>query len=219
MLVKCCLRAPQAIITYQQGHVFPTAAVAALSPPPAAFCRSSSYSSKLHCAHLRLVLAASCTEGILMPEDDGKALQPRHRFPLIRGLKRVQEQLVNTLFSTGKWLLVVIAVQYTLSEVAYALVHSQELLVPSGMLVGVTFAGVAGEVVQELYGDKKYGELPFYLMMLFFALIKLSGPALPIWGLVFLPHFANGGLWQTYLWRKNKKSANVDQYHEKVLAS
>ena len=44
-------------------------------------------------------------------------------------------------------------------------------------------------------------EVPWHLIAIaaFFTFVKLLGPYYPYWGRVFIPHFANGGLWRT-LW-------------------
>lgn len=55
-------------------------------------------------------------------------------------------------------------------------------------------------IIDSLF-DFQDAEVPWHLIAIatFFTFLKLLGPYYPYWGRIFIPHFANGGLWRT-LW-------------------
>ena len=65
--------------------------------------------------------------------------------------------------------------------------------------------------------DCQDAEVPWHLiaMAIFFTLIKLPGPYYPYWGRIFIPHFANGGLWRTlwfaFLWNRRPQKETLQQ--------
>lgn len=154
------------------------------------------------------------TENIDMENTPIKLLEvcpePVRKFPWKKAACRVIQQLFQPILGVAKRLLIPILAVTFLMEASYCIAQNKELFIPIGMLAGCVFAEILKETAVELYQNFKEGGFPWHLLAMasFFSLIKVSGPYYPYWGRIFLPHFANGGLWQTIWltrnWHKNE---------------
>ncbi|CAM6050727.1 unnamed protein product [Sphagnum compactum] len=133
-------------------------------------------------------------------------------------------RLADLLWVTGKWLAIPVLLVSALSEVSYTLMQEKIFLIPAGMLGGFAFAGMVKETALEMceaLESVQVTEVPWHIIVVgfFFLLVKAMGPHFPAWGRVVLPHFANGGLWQTMRllnqWRRHearKTKVELDQH-------
>lgn len=127
--------------------------------------------------------------------------EPIKVFPWGRAYNNFFHRLFRLTFEVAKWLFIPVLFVSSLSEMTYCGWQNKELLIPIGMLAGIYLAGIFKETAIELSENLQEGGFPWHLVIIgaFFALIKFPGPYYPYWGRIFLPHFANGGLWRT-LW-------------------
>lgn len=154
------------------------------------------------------------TENVDMDNTPIKLLEicpePVRRFPWKKAVWRVIQRLFQPILGVAKQLLIPILAVTFLMDVYYSIAQNKEIFIPIGMLAGCVFAEILKETAVELFQNFKEGGFPWHLlaMALIFSLIKVSGPYYPYWGRIFLPHFANGGLWQTIWltrnWHKNQ---------------
>ncbi|XP_024529839.1 uncharacterized protein LOC112346051 isoform X2 [Selaginella moellendorffii] len=133
-----------------------------------------------------------------------KPQDPLRSFPWDVAAKRFAARLSDLVWTALKWLTIPVLLVSSASELAYTLVHGKALFVPVSMLLGIALAGIMNEVAKEVSPSLRKG-FPFHLVVIGvgFGLIKMPGPSYPFWGRIILPHFANGGLWQTcyLIWR------------------
>lgn len=136
--------------------------------------------------------------------------EPIKVFPWDRAYTKFFHRLFSLTFEVGKWLFIPVLFVSSLSEMTYCGWQNKELLIPIGMLAGIYLAGILKETAIELSENLQEGGFPWHLVIIgaFFALIKFPGPYYPYWGRIFLPHFANGGLWRTlwfaHIWYKSQ---------------
>jgi len=142
-----------------------------------------------------------------------KAPEPIRVFPWVKAGRLFLERLLEQLWSVGKWLAIPVLAVSMLSELSYTLMQEKVLLIPAGMIGGIAFCGILKETALELLPGIDKKDVPWHLVAvgLFFILLKYIGPYLPVWGRITVPHFANGGLWQTIKlvndWRKAHSSS------------
>eukprot|EP01018_Ginkgo_biloba_P013886 Gb_31998 [translate_table: standard] len=139
--------------------------------------------------------------------------EPIRVFPWKKAYEKFVQRLFSLAVEVAKWLFIPILIVSSLSEMTYCGGQNKELLIPIGMLAGSALAGILKETAVELSEKLKEGSFPWHLVIIgaFFALVKFPGPYYPYWGRVFLPHFANGGLWITlwfaHIWYKKPSKA------------
>ncbi|KAD2393105.1 hypothetical protein E3N88_40082 [Mikania micrantha] len=109
----------------------------------------------------------------------------------------------------------------SVSEMSYCAHERKLALIPIPILIGVVVAGILRNRALKLSPYLMDAKVPWhlYVNMLFFTLIKLPGPYYPYWGRIFIPHFANGGLFRTlwflFLWyRMPRKDVHTDLEHK-----
>jgi len=136
--------------------------------------------------------------------------EPIKVFPWDIAYNKFFHHLFRLAFEVAKWLFIPVLFVSSLSEMIYCGWQNKELLIPIGMLAGIYLAGILKETAVELSENLQEGGFPWHLAIIgaFFALIKFPGPYYPYWGRIFLPHFANGGLWRTlwfaHIWHKSQ---------------
>lgn len=136
--------------------------------------------------------------------------EPIKVFPWDRAYNFFLHRIFMLTFEVAKWMFIPVLFVSSLSEIVYCGWQNKELLIPIGMLAGIYLAGVLKETAVELSENLQEGGFPWHLFIIgaFFALIKFPGPYYPYWGRIFLPHFANGGLWRTlwfaHMWHKSQ---------------
>eukprot|EP01018_Ginkgo_biloba_P006602 Gb_30168 [translate_table: standard] len=139
--------------------------------------------------------------------------EPVRVFPWKKACEKVSQRLFNLLVDVAKRLFIPVMVITSLMEIFYSIAQNKELLIPISMLAGCAFAEFFKETATELSQNLKEGGFPWHLLIIgsVFALIKIPGPHYPYWGRIILPHFANGGLWQTIwlakIWYKKPSKA------------
>eukprot|EP00252_Welwitschia_mirabilis_P012867 TRINITY_DN28407_c0_g1_i1.p1 TRINITY_DN28407_c0_g1~~TRINITY_DN28407_c0_g1_i1.p1 ORF type:complete len:296 (-),score=47.47 TRINITY_DN28407_c0_g1_i1:440-1327(-) len=149
-----------------------------------------------------------------------KSPEPVKVFPWKKAAIRTMHHIFMLMVEVGKWLAVPILFVSSLSEMIYCGLQDKEFVIPIGIVLGVLFAALLKNTAIELSSDLQEGEFPWHLLFIasLLILLKLGGPYYPYWARLFLPQFANGGLWTT-LWfargaRKVKNEATVDQNAE-----
>nr|POF23874.1 hypothetical protein CFP56_23694 [Quercus suber] len=122
-------------------------------------------------------------------------------FPWKKALWHFVQLILDLTLAVVKYLCVPLLAVSSLSEMSYCAHERKLFLVPVPLVIGITVAGVLRETALDISPHLKDAEVPWHLiaMAIFFTLIKLPGPYYPYWGRIFIPHFANGGLWRT-LW-------------------
>ncbi|XP_008792600.2 uncharacterized protein LOC103709155 [Phoenix dactylifera] len=125
--------------------------------------------------------------------------QPVKSFPWRRALVIFQNLIFELARAVSKYLCVPLLAVTSLSEMSYCAHERKMGLIPIPFLIGLVLAGVLKDAAVELSSDLKEGGFPWHLLLIaiFFTLLKLPGPYYPYWGRLFIPHFANGGLWRT----------------------
>ncbi|POO03054.1 embryo defective [Trema orientale] len=132
--------------------------------------------------------------------------QPVKSFPWNRAFDNFIQLTIDLILAVVKYLSVPLLAVSSLSEMSYC-AHERKLkLVPFPLFIGITVAGVLNQAALEVSPLLKDAEVPWHLICvaIFFTLLKLPGPYYPYWGRIFIPHFANGGLfrtlWFAFLW-------------------
>lgn len=122
-------------------------------------------------------------------------------FPWKRALENFIQLVLDLILAVVKYLCVPLLAVTSLSEMSYCAHERRLFLIPLPFLTGVFLAGVLKETGEDLSSVLKDAEVPWHLISIaaFFTFLKLLGPYFPYWGRIFIPHFANGGLWRT-LW-------------------
>jgi len=151
--------------------------------------------------------------------------EPVRKFPWKKAGERVIHHLFQPILGVAKRLLIPILTVTFLMEASYCIAQNKELFIPIGLLAGSVFAEILKETAVELSQNLKEGGFPWHLlaMALIFSLIKFLGPFYPYWGGILLPHFANGGLWQTIWltrnWHKNQsQTTEVERNGENTIS-
>lgn len=147
--------------------------------------------------------------------------QPVKSFPWIRALDNFIQLILDLVLAVVKYLSVPLLVVTSLSEMSYC-AHERKLkLVLFPFFLGTAIAGVLRRTALDISPLLKDAEVPWHLicMALFFTLLKLPGPYYPYWGRIFIPHFANGGLfrtlWFAFLWyRRPQKPSRTTLSHD-----
>ncbi|KAG9440745.1 hypothetical protein H6P81_020910 [Aristolochia fimbriata] len=127
--------------------------------------------------------------------------QPVKSFPWDTAIGHFVEMIFELLSSVIKYLCVPLLAVSSLSELSYCAHERKLILTPIPLLAGLAVAGILNNRVLDVAPNLRVGEFPWHLLLmaLFFTLLKLPGPYYPYWARMFVPHFANGGLWRT-LW-------------------
>ncbi|XXG63111.1 hypothetical protein AAC387_Pa05g1370 [Persea americana] len=101
------------------------------------------------------------------------------------------------------------------SQPFFKLEEKKMIFIPIFFLAGFSVAGVLNDTATELSPHLKREEFPWHLLSIaiFFILLKLPGPSFPYWARIFVPHFANGGLWRmlgfTILWYRKPQDPST----------
>ncbi|KAL4615530.1 hypothetical protein ACB092_07G132300 [Castanea dentata] len=138
-------------------------------------------------------------------------------FPWKKALGNFVQLILDLTLVVVKYLCVPLLAVSSLSEMSYCAHERKLFLVPAPLVIGITVAGVLRETALDLSPRLKDAEVPWHLiaMAIFFTLIKLPGPYYPYWGRIFIPHFANGGLWRTlwfaFLWNRRPQKETLQQ--------
>ncbi|KAL6012541.1 hypothetical protein ACLOJK_003030 [Asimina triloba] len=127
--------------------------------------------------------------------------QPIKSFPWTKTLTKFALIILKLTCAVTKYLFVPWFAVSSLSEMSYCAQERKMILIPVPLLAGFAIAGVLKDTALELSPNVKEEEFPWHLLVMavFFMLLKLPGPYYPYWLRIFIPHFANGGLWRT-LW-------------------
>lgn len=138
-------------------------------------------------------------------------------FPWKKALGNFGQLILDLTLAVVKYLCVPLLAVSSLSEMSYCAHERKLFLVPVPLVIGITVAGVLRETALDISPHLKDAEVPWHLiaMAIFFTLIKLPGPYYPYWGRIFIPHFANGGLWRTlwfaFLWNRRPQKETLQQ--------
>ncbi|KAK9286710.1 hypothetical protein L1049_015113 [Liquidambar formosana] len=142
--------------------------------------------------------------------------QPVKSFPWNRALENFIQLILDLVLMVVKYLCVPLLAVSSLSEMSYCAHEKKLFLTPVPLLIGIVFAGILRETALELSPLLKDAEVPWHVIAIaiFFTLLKLPGPYYPYWGRIFIPHFANGGLfrtlWFAFLWcRRPQKTSET----------
>lgn len=127
--------------------------------------------------------------------------QPVKNFPWIKAFESFTRIILELVYVVAKYLSVPLLAVSSLSEMSYCAQERKLILVPIPLAAGFSIAGVLKDTAMELSPELKKEDLPWHLLLIavFFIVLKLLGPHYPYWARIFVPHFANGGLWRT-LW-------------------
>ncbi|RWR83402.1 hypothetical protein CKAN_01215600 [Cinnamomum micranthum f. kanehirae] len=127
--------------------------------------------------------------------------QPIKSFPWMAALESFIQINLDLVHAVAKYLCVPLLALSSLSEMSFCAQEKKMIFIPILFLSGFSVAGVLNDTATELSPHLKREEFPWHLLLIaiFFILLKLPGPSFPYWGRIFVPHFANGGLWRT-LW-------------------
>ncbi|KAL4588758.1 hypothetical protein LXL04_001653 [Taraxacum kok-saghyz] len=122
-------------------------------------------------------------------------------FPWTRVLENFTQLIIDIILVVTQYLYIPVMAITSVSEMSYCAHERKLAIIPLPILIGVAIAGVLKNRALKLSPLFKDAKVPWHLYanMLFFTLIKLPGPFYPYWGRIFIPHFANGGLFRT-LW-------------------
>ncbi|KAI3525394.1 hypothetical protein L1887_04159 [Cichorium endivia] len=138
-------------------------------------------------------------------------------FPWTRALENFTQLIIDIILVVFQYLYIPVMAITSVSEMSYCAHERKLVIVPLPILIGVAVAGVLRNRALKLSPFLKDAKVPWHLYanIVFFTLIKLPGPFYPYWGRIFIPHFANGGLFRTlwflFLWyRKQKKDVNIN---------
>lgn len=149
--------------------------------------------------------------------------EPVRNFPWKKAGERVIHNLFQPILGVAKRLLIPILAVTFFMEASYCVAQNKELFIPFGLLAGCVFAEILKETAIELSQNLKEGGFPWHLLAiaLIFSFMKVLGPFYPYWGRILLPHFANGGLWQTIWltrnWHKNQsQTTEVESNGENI---
>ncbi|KAK1414479.1 hypothetical protein QVD17_30224 [Tagetes erecta] len=122
-------------------------------------------------------------------------------FPWTTALENFTQLIIDIILVVTQYLYLPVMAITSVSEMSYCAHERKLVLVPIPILFGVVVAGMLRNRALKLSPSLKDAKIPWHLYanMLFFTMIKLPGPHYPYWGRIFIPHFANGGLFRT-LW-------------------
>ncbi|KAI7725141.1 hypothetical protein M8C21_021797 [Ambrosia artemisiifolia] len=142
-------------------------------------------------------------------------------FPWTTALENFTQLIIDIVLVVTQFLYIPVMVITSVSEMSYSAHERKLVFIPIPILIGVAVAGILRNRALKLSPYLKDAKVPWHLYanMLFFTLIKLPGPYYPYWGRIFIPHFANGGLFRTlwflFLWyRVPKKDVQTDVEHK-----
>ncbi|XP_068655371.1 uncharacterized protein [Aristolochia californica] len=142
---------------------------------------------------------------------------PVKRFPWDTAFGHFVEIIFELISSVIKYLCIPLLAVSSLSELSYCAHEQKLILTPIPLLGGLAIAGILNNAALDVAPDLKVGGFPWHLLLMafFFTLLKLPGPYYPYWARIFVPHFANGGLWRTvwftFLWyRQSQESSKLD---------
>ncbi|KAL6012854.1 hypothetical protein ACLOJK_003343 [Asimina triloba] len=130
--------------------------------------------------------------------------EPVKEFPW----KKAEGVLLQQLFFLGQralgWVLIILFVASSLSDVIFAISRNRELLIPVGLFLGCLMADFLKETSQELFPTTQEEVLSrhFIGIGLSFVFIKFVSLYLGIQGRAFLSHLGTGGLMQVWWLRK-----------------
>ncbi|XP_076887499.1 uncharacterized protein LOC143537663 [Bidens hawaiensis] len=138
-------------------------------------------------------------------------------FPWTTALENFTQLIIDIVLVVTQLLYIPVMAITSVSEMSYCAHERKLVLIPVPILIGVAVAGMLKNRALKLSPYLKDAKVPWHLYanMLFFTLIKLPGPYYPFWGRIFIPHFANGGLFRTlwflFLWyRMPRKDVHTD---------
>nr|XP_043623093.1 uncharacterized protein LOC122594856 [Erigeron canadensis] len=142
-------------------------------------------------------------------------------FPWTRALENFTQLIIDIILVITQYLYVPVMAITCVSEMSYCAHERKLVLIPLPILIGIAVAEVLKTRALKLSPYLKDAKVPWHLYanMLFFTLIKLPGPYYPYWGRIFIPHFANGGLFRTlwflFLWyRRPRKDLHTGVEHK-----
>ncbi|KAL7600757.1 hypothetical protein Lser_V15G24708 [Lactuca serriola] len=183
-------------------------------------CKPNGLSSAKSCSKVMSAINMNASQ----PNDHGKPIvdlvtekarklwdnspQEIKNFPWTRALENFTQLIIDIILVVTKYLYIPVMAITSVSEMSYCAHERKLVIIPLPILIGVAVAGVLRNRALKLSPFLKDAKVPWHLYanMLFFTLIKLPGPIYPYWGRIFIPHFANGGLFRTlwflFLWYK-----------------
>ncbi|KAL8242506.1 hypothetical protein R6Q59_012808 [Mikania micrantha] len=142
-------------------------------------------------------------------------------FPWTTTLENFTQLIIDIILVVTRYLYLPVMLITSVSEMSYCAHERKLALIPIPILIGVVVAGILRNRALKLSPYLMDAKVPWhlYVNMLFFTLIKLPGPYYPYWGRIFIPHFANGGLFRTlwflFLWyRMPRKDVHTDLEHK-----
>ncbi|XP_052202858.1 uncharacterized protein LOC127808378 isoform X1 [Diospyros lotus] len=112
-----------------------------------------------------------------------------------------------------KWLLLLLYVCSSVSDVIYSISRNKELTIPFGLFVGCMVANFLVDTSQELFPISQERSVHWHLCRIggFLALAKIMLSYYKVQGGMFLLHAANGGLMQIlWLWRNSTEKQDMD---------
>ncbi|KAH7517931.1 uncharacterized protein LOC107411196 [Ziziphus jujuba] len=134
---------------------------------------------------------------------------PVKSFPWNRAFDNFVQLILDLILAVVRYLSVPLLVVSSLSEISYCAHEKKLFLMPVPLLIGIAVAEVLRQTALDVSPLLKDAEVPWHLicMAILFTLLKLAGPSLPYWGRIFVPHFANGGLFRTLwaFWQRRKR--------------
>eukprot|EP00262_Sarcandra_glabra_P000641 TRINITY_DN10779_c0_g1_i2.p1 TRINITY_DN10779_c0_g1~~TRINITY_DN10779_c0_g1_i2.p1 ORF type:complete len:244 (-),score=26.06 TRINITY_DN10779_c0_g1_i2:292-990(-) len=146
--------------------------------------------------------------------------QPVKNFPWSKALRSFIQLIFDLVYAVAKYLCIPLMAVSSLSEMSYCAHERKMILIPIPLFLGIAVADVLKDTAIELSPDLKEGQFPWHLlsMVIFFTLLKLPGPFYPYWGRIFIPHFANGGLWRClwfgFWWYRRPRDASKTSIDE-----
>ncbi|CAN6460040.1 unnamed protein product [Victoria cruziana] len=144
--------------------------------------------------------------------------QPVKMFPWKKALLSYVNLIFGLAYGVAKYLSIPLLAISSLSEMSYCAHEKKMKLIPIPLFAGAVMAGILKNSLVEASQDLEEEDFPWHLLAIaiFFLLLKLLGPYYPYWGRIFIPHFANGGLWRilwfTFIWyrRPQESSKKMD---------
>ncbi|XP_073065681.1 uncharacterized protein [Primulina eburnea] len=141
--------------------------------------------------------------------------QPIKIFPWNKALENFVQLILDLFFNVIKYLSIPLFAISLISEMSYCAHERKLFLVPLTLLIGSVVAGVLRDSVLESspYLKTRHAAVPWHLisMLIFFVLLKCSGPYYPYWGRIVIPHLANGvllrTLWFMFLWYRTPQKS------------
>ncbi|XP_031483469.1 uncharacterized protein LOC116252953 [Nymphaea colorata] len=140
--------------------------------------------------------------------------QPVKIFPWKKALVSYLNLIFGLVYGVVKYLSIPLLAISSLSEMSYCAHEKKMKLIPIPLLAGAVMAGILKNSMVEASQDLEGGDFPWHLLAIavFFLFLKLLGPYYPYWGRIFIPHFANGGLWRvlwfTFIWYRQPRESS-----------